>query len=408
MWIFILDLTNIRNANFFFWQPYRCGISRCWLESMITAQVCLRLATIKGHSKMCSFTVLLGSGGVRKPVSIWCDYHLPHTEQHISFAYSWSGCWLWPVECWSTPLQWLCGVAGYWQELEHAAAHPHDAIHTFCHLPCTVKTGIHPWREHLSKVPDAIEFAHSSRLRRRTAVRSRPRWGPQACRWASLRWFLTVCAEILWLCKPIVAAVVRVAGLRRSWRWRCWMWRSWPGVVTRGLWLRGRLDILPNSLKSLWRQLMVEKLTFNSRATALVDIPAVSMPIARSLKNLRHLWHCAVIKLHILEWPFIVASLRHTCAIIMLSNQHLDMPHLWGGWIISAKEKCSLTDLDRFVNNILTVYHRSEYTPYIFVNILLYLFMWQHWRNYLLQCSECTACITVYICCPLKITQHNV
>ncbi|KAL0188534.1 hypothetical protein M9458_015633, partial [Cirrhinus mrigala] len=28
------------------------------------------------------------------------------------------------------------------------------------------------------------------------------------------------------------------------------------------------------------------------------------------------------------EWPFIVASLRHTCAIIMLSNQHLDMPHL--------------------------------------------------------------------------------
>ncbi len=31
------------------------------------------------------------------------------------------------------------------------------------------------------------------------------------------------------------------------------------------------------------------------------------------------------VKLHILEWPFIVASLRQTCAIIMLSNQHLDM-----------------------------------------------------------------------------------
>ncbi len=30
---------------------------------------------------------------------------------------------------------------------------------------------------------------------------------------------------------------------------------------------------------------MVEKLTFNSRAKALVDIPAVSMPIARSLKT---------------------------------------------------------------------------------------------------------------------------
>ncbi len=61
---------------------------------------------------------------------------------------------------------------------------------------------------------------------------------------------------------------------------------------------------------------------------------------------------CCVIKLHILEWPFIVASLRHTCAIIMRSNQHLDMPNLWGGWIISAKEKCSLTDLDWLVNNI--------------------------------------------------------
>jgi len=32
------------------------------------------------------------------------------------------------------------------------------------------------------------------------------------------------------------------------------------------------------------------------------------------------------VKLHILEWPFIVASLRHTRAIIMRSNQHLDMP----------------------------------------------------------------------------------
>jgi len=32
--------------------------------------------------------------------------------------------------------------------------------------------------------------------------------------------------------------------------------------------------------------------------------------------------------LRILEWSFIVVSLRHTCAIIVLSNHHLDMPHL--------------------------------------------------------------------------------
>ncbi len=127
-------------------------------------------------------------------------------------------------------------------------------------------------------------FAHSSRSQRWTAVRSRPRWGRRACRWASMRQFLTVCAEIIWLCKPIVAAAVWVAGLRRSWRWRCWMCRSWAGVVTRGLRLWGRLDVLPNSLKCLCRWLMVDKWTFNSLATALVDIPAVSMPIARSLK----------------------------------------------------------------------------------------------------------------------------
>ncbi len=73
---------------------------------------------------------------------------------------------------------------------------------------------------------------------------------------------------------------------------------------------------------------MVDKLTFNSRATALVDILAVSMPIARSLKTCTSVALRCVIELHNLEWPFIVASLRHTCAIIILSNQHHDMPHL--------------------------------------------------------------------------------
>ncbi len=42
---------------------------------------------------------------------------------------------------------------------------------------------------------------------------------------------------------------------------------------------------------------------------------------------------------------FYWGSLRYTCAIIMLSNQHLDMPHMWGGWITSTKEKCSLTQI---------------------------------------------------------------
>ena len=51
---------------------------------------------------------------------------------------------------------------------------------------------------------------------------------------------------------------------------------------------------------------MVEKLIFNYLATALVDIPAVKIPIARSLKKLPAF--CCMTKLHILEWPFIVPS----------------------------------------------------------------------------------------------------
>ncbi len=50
-------------------------------------------------------------------------------------------------------------------------------------------------------------------------------------------------------------------------------------------WCGLRLDVLPNYLKRLWRWLMVEKWLLNSWATALVDIPAVSMPITRSLKT---------------------------------------------------------------------------------------------------------------------------
>ena len=54
---------------------------------------------------------------------------------------------------------------------------------------------------------------------------------------------------------------------------------------TLGLRLWGQLVVLPNSLKLCWRRLMVEKLTFHFLATALVDIPAVSKPIAHSLKT---------------------------------------------------------------------------------------------------------------------------
>lgn len=35
------------------------------------------------------------------------------------------------------------------------------------------------------------------------------------------------------------------------------------------------------------------------------------------------------VKLHILEWYFTMGTLRHTCVIVMLSDQDLDMPHQW-------------------------------------------------------------------------------
>ncbi len=58
--------------------------------------------------------------------------------------------------------------------------------------------------------------------------------------------------------------------------------------------------------------------------------------------------------MHILELPFFVASLRHTCAIIMLSNQHLDRVETPMRWMdyLSKGEVLTNTDLDRFVNNI--------------------------------------------------------
>ncbi len=72
--------------------------------------------------------------------------------------------------------------------------------------------------------------------------------------------------------------------------------------------IRQRVPV-PANIQQL-RTAIVEELTNNPQAVV------------------NHLINPNTVKLHILEWPFIVASLRYTCAIIMLSNQHLDMPHL--------------------------------------------------------------------------------
>jgi hypothetical protein len=53
---------------------------------------------------------------------------------------------------------------------------------------------------------------------------------------------------------------------------------------------------------------------------------------------------CSFVTQHILEWHFIVPVTRCSCVMIMVLNQLLGMPHVSGGWIIMAKEKCSLTE----------------------------------------------------------------
>ncbi len=330
------------------------------------------------------FYCIGGSGGVRKPVSIWCDHHLPYPSHSVDQVVD---CGLWNVgpllfngcaklldigRNWNTlsytPIQsipnmlngwhvrWVCWPCKNWdvfsfQELctdpcnmgpciimlQHEVMvvdewhnnGPQDLITVslciqnainkihLCSLSITYTCPYHnptatmghsihnidiskplthttpytlsaicpvQWKPGLIReentspkcqTPSNVSICPLKSVTTMNCSQVETRWGRWACRWASLRRFLTVCAEILWLCKPIVAAAVRVAGLRQSWRWRCWMWRSWAGVVTCGLRLWGRLDVLPNYLK----------LTLNSRATALVDIPAVSMPIARSLKT---------------------------------------------------------------------------------------------------------------------------
>ncbi len=74
---------------------------------------------------------------------------------------------------------------------------------------------------------------------------------------------------------------------------------------------------------------------------------------------------CCVIKLHMLEWSFIVASLRHTCVIIMLSNQHLDMTHLWGGWLSHS--------LTQIYTDLWTIFERNS--PFVYIEKALDLWV---------------------------------
>ncbi len=164
------------------------------------------------------------------------------------------------------------------------------------------------------------------------SVMSRPRWGRQECRWASLRQFLTVCAEILWLTdccsncpggwSKMILEVKMLDVEVLDWCGYTW------SVVVRPVGCTAKFSETP--LEMAYGRDMNLQFTGNNSGGHSCMQSACQLHVPSKLATSVAL--CCVIKLHIFEWPFIV----DTCAIIMLSNQHFDMPHLWGGWIILA------------------------------------------------------------------------
>ncbi len=136
-------------------------------------------------------------------------------------------------------------------------------------------------------------FAHSSRLRRRTAVRSRPRWGRRACRWASLRRFLSLCRNSLvmqsdccssclggWSQTILEVKMLDVEVLG-------WCGYTWSAVV-RPVGCTAKFSETP--LETAYGREMNIQFTGNSSGGHSCSQHAnCTLP-----QNLRHLWHCAV------------------------------------------------------------------------------------------------------------------
>lgn len=110
--------------------------------------------------------------------------------------------------------------------------------------------------------------------------------------------------------------------------------RSWDGVVTRGL----------EAVNPVVCSAKISETTLEATYGKEVNIQS-SGNISGGHSSSKHA-NCLLVtlvalrcatKLHILEWLFIVPSIRCTCVTIMFFNQHLAMPHLSGGWIILAK-----------------------------------------------------------------------
>lgn len=214
-------------------------MSRCWLDSMNIAQVCLRLPTIKGHSEICSLITQHNATDAAKPVSICrCCIRRSRASQTCSMGDMFSeyaghartgmftasrncvqilAIWGRALSCYKTRLWSLlkgttmvlristpylrafkiptikcscvyCSQPHHHhgpinpQRLRQETAHPHDATQAVCHVPWKVKTSVNRTPLQCTRRHQMSVFALSSWLKRQTAVRSRPWWGPRACR----------------------------------------------------------------------------------------------------------------------------------------------------------------------------------------------------------------------------------